>query len=84
VLLFFDDILIYNKSWEEHVQHVDSAILQLLEEQLLYLNPSKCSFRVQKVEYLGHIASHEGVKVDPKRIKSTMEWTISKTLKKLK
>ena len=72
VLLFFDDILIYSKSWEEHVQHVD-RVLQLLKYQELYVNPSKCFFGIKEVEYLGHIVSHEGVVVDPKKIKSTMD-----------
>ena len=36
VLVFFDDILIYSKSWEEHVQHVD-MVLQLLKEKELYV-----------------------------------------------
>jgi hypothetical protein len=45
VLVFFDDILIYNKYWEEHVQHVD-RVLQLLEEQQLYANYSKCAFGI--------------------------------------
>jgi hypothetical protein len=67
VLVFFDDILTYNKYWEEHVHHVD-RVLQLLEEKQLYANPSKCAFGVQEVEYLGHIVSHEGVKVDPSKI----------------
>jgi hypothetical protein len=83
VLVFFDDVLIYNKSWEEHVQHVD-RVLQLLEEQQLYAKPSKSSFGVQEVEYLGHIVSHEAVKVDPNKIKSMKEWLIPKTLKKLR
>ena len=39
VLIFFDDILIYNKSWEEHVQPVDK-VLTLLEEKQLYAKPS--------------------------------------------
>ena len=43
VLVFFDDILIYIKSWEECVQHVD-RVLQLLKDQELYAKPSKCSF----------------------------------------
>jgi hypothetical protein len=81
VLVFFDDIVIYNKSWEENVQHVD-RVLQLLEEQQIYTNPSKCAFDVQEVEYLGHIVSHEGVKVGPHKIKATREWPILKTLKK--
>jgi hypothetical protein len=83
VLVFFDDILIYNKYWEEHVQLVD-IVLELLEEKQLYSKPSKCAFGVQEVEYLGHIVSHEGVKVDPNKIKSMREWPIPKTLKKLK
>jgi hypothetical protein len=36
------------------------------------------------VEYFGHIVCHEGVKVDPNKIKSMREWTISKTMKKIK
>jgi hypothetical protein len=36
------------------------------------------------VEYLGHIVSHEGVKVDPNKIKYMREWPIPKNLKKLK
>jgi hypothetical protein len=83
VLVFFDDILIYSKSWEDHLQHVDK-VLQLLKEQQLYAKPSKCFFGVKEVEYLGHIVSHEGVKVDPNKIKAMRDWTIPKTLKNLR
>jgi hypothetical protein len=83
VLVFFDDILIYRKSWEDHVRHVDK-VLQLLKEQQLYAKPSKCFFGVKEVEYLGHIVSHEGVKVDPNKIKAMMDWPIPKTLKNLR
>jgi hypothetical protein len=83
VLLFFDDILIYSKSWEDHVWHVDK-VLQLLKEQQLYANLSKCFFGVKEVEYLSHIVSHEGVKVDPNKIKAIMDWPIPKTLKNLR
>jgi hypothetical protein len=46
VFIFFYDILIYNKSWEEHAQHVE-MVLKLLEEKQLYEKPSKCYFGVQ-------------------------------------
>ena len=68
VLVFFDDILIYSKSWEDHVQHVEK-VLQLLEAHQLYAKPSKCFFGVQEVEYLGHIVSHEGVRQILKKLK---------------
>jgi hypothetical protein len=59
-------------------------VLKLLEEKQLYANPSKCSFRVQEMEYLGHIVYYEGVKVDPNKVKATMEWPIPKTLKNIR
>ena len=46
-------------------------------------NLPKCFFGVKEVEYLGHIVSHEGVKVDPNKIKTMMDWMIPKTLKTL-
>ena len=67
MVVFFDDILIYSKSWKEHVQHVD-RVLQLLKEQQLYAKPSKCFFWVKEGDYLGHIVYHESVKVDPKKL----------------
>jgi hypothetical protein len=67
VLVFFDDILIYRKSWEEHIKHVDQ-VLQILKNKKLYVKISKCYFGKQEVEYLGHIFSREGVKVDPQKI----------------
>jgi hypothetical protein len=70
--VFFDDIIIYNKSWEDHVRHVDK-VLKLLKEKQLYAKPSKCFFGVKEVEYLGHIVSHEGVKVDPNKINDMMD-----------
>ena len=59
-------------------------MLQLLKEQQLYAKPSKCFFEVKEVEYLGHIVSHENVKVDPNKIKAMMDWLISKTLNNLR
>ena len=82
VLVFFDDIVIYKKSWKVHVQHVD-RVLKLLEEKQLYAKTSKCFFGVQEVEYMGHIVSHEGVKVEPKKIKFVKEWKIPTTIKNL-
>ena len=48
-------------------------VMLLLEEKQLYAKRSKCFFGVQEVQYLGHIVSHEGVKVDPRKIKAIKE-----------
>src|SRR6202044_1068004 len=83
VLVFFDDILIYNKSWKDHVEHVD-RVLQLLEKKQLYATTAKCFFEVQEVAYLGHIVSHERVKVDPSKIKAIKEWRNPTSIKHLR
>ena len=49
VLVFFDDILIYNHTWDSHLLHVDKVLHLLLENQLLLKN-TKCSFGSSKVE----------------------------------
>jgi hypothetical protein len=43
VLVFFDDILIYSKTWTEHLSHVD-RVLHLLSQHQLFLKQSKCAF----------------------------------------
>eukprot|EP00253_Pinus_taeda_P034002 PITA_34002 len=68
VLVFFDDIPIYNKSWKDHFEHVD-RVLQLLEEKQLYAERSKCFFGVQEVAISGSYVSHEGVKVNLAKLK---------------
>ena len=79
LLVFFDDILIYNRSWKDHVQHVD-RVLKLLEKRF-YAKTSKCFFGVQEVEYLVHIVSQEGVKVDPNKIEAIKELKLPTTIK---
>ncbi|CAA0843123.1 Uncharacterized mitochondrial protein AtMg00860, partial [Striga hermonthica] len=73
VLVFFDDILIYSKSWGEHLGHL-RVVLEILEANSFHIKPSKCSFGQMMVEYLGHFISHEGVKVDPRKIEAMVDW----------
>jgi hypothetical protein len=80
VLVFFDDILIYSKTWTTHLAHVD-RVLHLLSQHQLFLKQSKCSFGASKVEYLGHIVGKVGVRVDPKKIEAMQDWPRPKTLK---
>ena len=59
-------------------------MIQILRKKQLYEKPSKCFFGVKEVEYLGHIVSHEGVKVDPNKIKAMKDWTLPQTLNNIR
>jgi hypothetical protein len=83
ILVFFDDLLIYRKTWEEHLQHVQH-ILAIMEGQSLYAMESKCEFGMTEVLYLGHIIGVKGVQVHQEKMKSILDWPKPKNLTKLK
>ncbi|KAA0031986.1 Transposon Ty3-I Gag-Pol polyprotein [Cucumis melo var. makuwa] len=83
VLVFFDDILIYSRSLEEHLQHLE-LVLEVLRENELYANMNKCEFAKTKVEYLGHIISGKGVEVDPEKIRSIKEWPVPTNVREVR
>jgi hypothetical protein len=60
LLVFFDDPLIYNRTWEEHLRHVDE-ILNIMEEQSLFAKEAKCEFGMAKILYPGHVIGEKGV-----------------------
>ena len=72
-LVFLDDILTYSKNEEEHVEHL-RIVLQLLRENKMYAKLSKCDFYKDRIHYLGHIISDEGMFVDPEKIEAIMNW----------
>ena len=77
VVVFIDDILIYSKSEEEHKEHL-KIVLQELREHQLYAKFSKCDFFKDKIQYLGHVVTKEGIYVDLEKIKAVKEWAVSK------
>ena len=80
ILVCFDDILIYNQMWADHLRHLSMTLMILLDNNL-FAKKSKCHFGVSRVDYLGHVISSKGVVVDPSKIKSISEWSIPTTVK---
>ena len=78
VLVFFDDILIYSRTWSDHLQHLD-MVLGIMKAQSLYAKTSKCEFGMTKILYLGHIIGVDGVKVHQENIQAILDWPPLKT-----
>jgi len=60
VVVFIDDIFVYSRNEEEHVEHLHVVLTRLREHQL-YAKFSKCKFWLKKVPFLGHVLSEEGI-----------------------
>ena len=79
VIIFIDDILVYSGSSEEHSKHL-RIVLQTLRERQLYAKLSKCQFWFDRVAFLGHVISAEGVSVDPQKIEVVVNWKSPKNV----
>ncbi|KAL0438746.1 UNVERIFIED_CONTAM: Retrovirus-related Pol polyprotein from transposon.6 [Sesamum latifolium] len=73
VIVFFDDILVYSPSWQEHLTHLQ-LVLELLLANSYYAKLSKYTFGVHQIAYLGHIISLQGVQPDIDKIHAILQW----------
>src|SRR3954464_5277001 len=83
VLLYLDNILVYSKSEDEHEEHL-RLVQQKLREKQFYAKFSKYEFWLDKVNFLGHVISAEGIAVDPDRVHAIQEWNPPKNVKQLR
>ncbi|XP_047954027.1 uncharacterized protein LOC125200430, partial [Salvia hispanica] len=83
VIVFFDDILVYSSSIQDHVGHL-SQVLTILAENCFYIKLSKCSFGVNTIEYLGHIISAGELRADKAKIEAMVAWPTPTTIKQLR
>ena len=68
---YFDDILIYNKTRDDHVEHV-FKMLKRLQKVDLFLNINKCEFFVQKIKYSNLIITIDDIKMNLKKVETIM------------
>ncbi len=80
---YLDDIIIYSKSWSEHIEHI-RYVLEQLKKAGLTVNPVKCQFGKTEIKYLGFIVSPEGVRVDRDKIAPILDYPAPKTVKQVR
>ena len=83
LLVYLDDILIFSKTFEEHLERLE-MVLKRLREHGLKLKLEKCTFLRRRVTYLGHEVSGAGIAPDPQKIAVVQEWPVPQTVKELR
>ena len=73
VVVYLDDILIFSRSEEEHVEHL-RQVLQRLREEKLFCRRHKCTFGAKEVEYLGHMVGNDSVRMCADKLEAVAKW----------
>ena len=77
-LVYLDDIVVYTRSAEEHLQRLEVVFQRLLEAGLK-IKPLKCSFFRRSVSFLGHV-SEDGIETDSEKTRTVTEWPVPTSL----
>jgi hypothetical protein len=79
LVVYFDDILIYSTSIDEHINHL-RAVFNALRDAHLFGNLEKCTFCTDRVSFLGYVVTSQGIEVDHAKVEATHGWPIPKNL----
>jgi hypothetical protein len=82
VIVFFDDILVYNHTLEDHLEHL-ALVFSWLQADQWKVKLSKCTFSQRSIAYLGHIVSEAGMATDPAKVKAITDWPAPTTVQAL-
>jgi len=73
VVVYLDDIMVYSKTWEDHLVHI-REVLEILRTEQFIVKRKKCVFGARELSYLGHVISENGLRTDPAKIKAVADW----------
>ncbi|XP_055957860.1 retrovirus-related Pol polyprotein from transposon opus isoform X1 [Patella vulgata] len=81
--IFIDDLIIFSRTYEEHIERL-TQVFTKLREHGIKLAPKKCEFIQEKVRYLGHIVSEDGITTDPKKTDKVESWPVPTNVDELR
>jgi hypothetical protein len=82
-LVYLDDIIVFSKTFDEHVMHLEEVFERLAAADLK-LKAEKCKFACKELRYLGHVVSESGIRPDPEKVNAVQDFPIPSNLKELR
>ena len=79
VCVYLDDIIIYSKTYEQHLDHI-AQVFNALRQAQLKIKLKKCYFCLLNITFLGHIVGMNGIQPDPSKIKKIKNFPIPTNL----
>lgn len=73
MIVFIDDILVYSQRRKEHEQHL-RIVLYILEESKPFAKFKKCEFWLDRVSFLSHVVSNDGISIDLSKVEVVVRW----------
>ena len=80
ICLIYIDIIIFSKTFEEHLDRLDQVFSRIADAKLK-LSPKKCSLLQKQVNFLGHTVSEDGIATDEEKIKAVKDWPVPRNVK---
>ena len=81
-LVYLDDIIVMGRTFEEHLSNLDSVFARIREAGMK-IKPAKCVFLREKVQYLGHIVSKDGIEADPDKLRKVQCWPTPRNVREV-